>query len=301
MIQLLKKNWIVAGAIIIFLISIAFFYLGVFVYYTDKVEQENVLAENQSRIDGKLVKPKSVASIKWLEQMGKRQQELSDEITNSKKYYRDRDQLLEKWFTGLVIGRDGLPSEGNFQVRYLAEKNALIRQLKDNKIIGSITEENTGESYKDEGKDLGFGEPKLDNLQKLQKRFWIQQELVADMLISNVSKCEKIVFPVSNNPAAATFQFGTLIRFNVTVLIANKDIPVFIKNILESHSPLFLNAQLKDIIISRVTDEIIRLPEIIELGKRNPASERAGFKTPELKIPLSRLFLEGEVLDFTLE
>lgn len=300
---MLTKNWfkkIIIGSAVV---AIVIFYFGVISYYKDISKQRRVLKENQEKIEKMIVNKDAVPSRLWIEKYNKWQTEIDIEISKCKSYYKDIDKTLGKWFQGLTIGKDGVPSESDFKIRYLAEKNAIIKQLRDKKIYDvpgdrDIKKESIGE----EG-DLGFDEPTVDNLQKLQKQFWVQQKLFADMIDSNVVKCEKLKFRVSGESEGA-FLFGSVIPFYLTVTIQNKDIPIFIHNILkfqENRKTAYFAILIKNIRIFRLSEEINHFPEIKVLEETVSETEKNNFKPPFIKLPLSRLSLEGEILDFNFK
>jgi len=294
---MLKKNWLSIVVISAILIAIVIFYFGVINYYQDISKGRKTLIENQGNLEKMRVHRQELPSRLWIEYYNKWRAQLDAETYICKDYYKDIDKTLGKWFPGLTIGKNGLPSESDFKTKYLSEKNVIIELLKDKKLYGVSKDGDNKEQSIEEGKDLGFGEPTADNLQELQKHFWIQQKLFLDMIESNVAKCEKLTFPISGTP----FSCGSVIPFHLTVLIQNKDIPVFINNILkfqESKKDVSLAILLRNISIFRLKEEINNLPEIKELEKAIPEIEKNSYKPSSIKLPLSRLFLEGEVLDF---
>jgi hypothetical protein len=297
---MLTKNWFKIIVISSTAVAIVIFYFGVISYYKDISKQRRILKENQEKIEKMIANKDAVPSRLWIEQYNKWQAELDSEISKCERYYKDIDKTLGEWFSELTIGKDGVPSEGDFKIRYLAEKSAIIKQLKDKKIYDVSEDVDIKKQSIGEGSDLGFGEPRADNLQKLQKQFWVQQKLFADMIESNVVKYEKLKFRVSSDPEVA-FLFGSVIPFSLTVIIQNKDIPIFIHKILkfqESKKTISFAILIKNICIVRLPEEINNFPEIKELEKTVPETEKNNYKPSSVRLPLSRLSLEGEVLDF---
>jgi len=294
----MKKNLFLALVIVGLLIAAAIFYFGVFTYYQEISSQETTLNTNHEAMDRIMAEKSAQPSREWIAQRQKYIEWLDREISECRNYYMEMDNGLEKWFGDLPRGKDGIPAEGDFRARYFREKDAWIKQLKDKKVYES-GEDESAESVSDEGKNLGFGEPKADNIQRLQKQFWIQEKLFADMLASKAVKCEKVNFHDSKKDIK--FQYGTMIPFNLTVLIQNKDVPVFVGNILRfpdikdwAHLPVLI----KDISVSRVIDDVNALGEIKRLNKAIPESQKSTYKPEPIKAPLSRLIIEGEVIDF---
>ncbi|MBI5779931.1 MAG: hypothetical protein HZA49_10840 [Planctomycetes bacterium] len=296
----MKKNlfvFAVAGAVIA---AIVVFYFGVISYYSQISGQADQLKVYKEDIEKIMAKKGEVPSQKWVEAYEARQKELDSEIAGCRNYYIEIDKTLEKWFPGLKIDKNEMPAVGDFKATYLSEKDVTIRQLKAKKLYGASEEESGEENKAEEGKDLGFGEPTADNLKKLQKQFWIQKALFNSIMESNVVKCEKLEFPDINQSKAASFTYGVLIPFNLTVAIQNKDIPGFVHNTMKFRNDKDASSicvLFKNISIARIPDEIKNIPENIE-AKPVPDKNRDTYKPEQVRLPLSKLVIEGEALDF---
>ncbi|MEW6026801.1 MAG: hypothetical protein AB1599_05880 [Planctomycetota bacterium] len=296
----MKKNWfilVMAGAIIA---SLVIFYLGVISYYSRISEETNQLNGYKDRIEKIMTKKGEVPSQKWVAAYEARQKELDSEIAGCRNYYAGIDKTLEKWFPGLAIDKNDMPSVGDFKARYLSEKDVMIRQLKAKKLYGAADEETGEEKKSDEGKDLGFGEPSADNLRKLQKQFWIQKSLFTSIMESGVAKCERLEFPGTSPSRPVSFSYGTLIPFNLTVCIQNKDIPGFIYNMMKFRGDKDASALcilFRNVSVTRLPDEIRNISEAIE-EKPQLEKNRETYKPEPARLPLSRLSIEGEALDF---
>lgn len=299
-------------------IMAAAFYFGVWNYYQMADEQRRLLADNEANIDKIMKKPAEVPSELWVRQANEYTEKLKTEIAACKDYYQQKDKPIEAWFSGLTLGQDGLPEQGDFKVRYVDEKDRLIKQLKDKKIrIGIIGAEETEPAEEDKtplqrDAELGFEEPTKQNLAGLQKRFWMQKELVEVMLKSGVTNCEKMTFGPSGGASAPkgpkgavtvstanrlTANLGSAIPFELKVAMHNKDIAGFIHNLLKISETGFL-VTVKKIEVSRVAKELANYPEIKEPEQPVPLDKKEGYKTPEIAPPLVRLVLHGEALDF---
>lgn len=293
---MLQKIWFS----VVIILTIVIVYFGLIDYYWDIPKERKILRENEENIEKMISNKYELPSLLWIGRYNKWQTELDAETSACKDYYKDIDRTLGKWFPGLTIGQNGLPSESDFKIKYLSERNAIIKLLKNKKLYGVFKDGDNKEQSIEDGKDLGFDEPTVNNLQKLQKHFWIQQKLFSDIIGSNVTKCEKLTFPVSNTSQIA-FLYRSVIPFHLTVYIQNKDIPIFIYNILkfqENRKDTSFAILLKNISIFRLTEEINNLPEIKELEKAISETEKNSYKLSPIKLPPSRLSLEGEVLDF---
>ncbi|HLD36393.1 MAG TPA: hypothetical protein VJC37_06695 [Planctomycetota bacterium] len=297
----MKKNWFVVIVAITVLVAIVIFYFGVISYDQEIAQQTDQLKEYQEKIERIMDKKNEVPSQKWIELYQARQKELDNEIANGKKYYMDIDKSLEKWFPGLRIEKE-MPSVGDFKTMYLDKKDAQIKELKAKKLYGFIEGEIGEEKRAEEGRDLGFGEPAADNLKKLQKQFWIQESLFASMMESNVVKCERLEFPENNSSWPISFSYGSYIPFKVTVCIQNKDVPGFIYNVMkfrgDKDAPSIC-VQVRNVSLARISDEINNIPEIMD-KKQVPEKDKEAYKPESFRLPLSRLSLEGYVLDFDL-
>ncbi|MFH0889179.1 MAG: hypothetical protein V1871_08235 [Planctomycetota bacterium] len=293
---MIQKIWFSVAIIL----TIVIVYFSLIDYYQDIPKERKILRENKENIGRMISNQYELPSQLWIERYNKWRAELGAETVVCKDYYKDIDRTLGKWFPGLTVGKNGLVPESDFKIKYLSEKNAIIKLLKNKKLYGIFKERNNKEQSIEDGKDLGFDEPTANNIRKLQKQFWIQQKLFSDIIGSNVAKCEKLTFPVSNT-SQVTFLYGSIITFHLTVFIQNKDIPILVYNILkfqENKKDISFAILLKNISISRLTEEINNLPEIKELERVIPETEKNGYKLSPIKSPLSRLSLEGEVLDF---
>lgn len=298
---MLRKNLVTIIFVVGIAIALALFYFGVISYYQEISAQRAILKTTTDKIEKQIKKQTDTPSKLWIAQYAQRQAELDKEIAECKNYYNARDAVLGKWFDGLKLGVNGIPSEGDFKSRYQKEKDILIKLIKDKKIYGVAEDESAPEPVIDEGKDLGFAEPNIKNLAELQKRFWIQKKLFHDMTDSNIAKCEKLGFPAVIAANRATFSYGIPIPFQLTVLIQNNDIPLFVHNILDSRNGRegpALNILIKSMAITRLFEELSNLPEIKEEDKTIAETERSNYKPSSIKLPLSRLTVDGEVLDF---
>lgn len=298
----MKKNWfifVVAGAIIA---AIAIFYFGVISYYSQISGQTDQLKGYNEDIEKIMAKKGEVPSLKWVGAYEARQKELDTEITGCRHYYIEIDKTLERWFPGLKIDKNDMPSVGDFKATYLSEKDVLIKQLKAKKLYGTSEEEMGEEKKSDEGKDLGFGEPTADNLKKLQKQFWIQKVLFTSIMESNVVKCERLEFPDINQSKAVSFTYGSFIPFNLAVSIQNKDLTGFVHNVMKFRNDkdaFSLCILFRNVSIARISDEIKNIPENIEANPE-PEKNKDAYKPEQVRLPPSKLVIEGEVLDFDL-
>lgn len=295
----MKKNWFVLIVAVAVLVAIVIFYFGVISYYQEISEQTDQLKEYQEKIERIMAKKDEVPSQKWIEQYEARQKELDNEIASGKKYYMEIDKSLEKWFPGLKIEKE-MPSVGDFKTMYLDKKDAKIKELKAKKLYG-IAEGDIGEEKPaEDGKDLGFGEPAADNLKKLQKQFWIQEALFASMMESNVVKCERLEFHDSNPSRPVSFSCGAYIPFSMTVCIQNKDVSGFIYNVMKfrnNKDTPSICVLVRNVALTRISDEIKNIPERMD-KKQVPDKDRDTYKSEPVRLPLSRLSFEGDVLDF---
>jgi len=297
----MKKNWFILAVAVAVLIAIAIFYLGVISYYQEISQQKDQLKVYQDKLEQIMTKKDNVPSQKWIEQYEARQKDLDSEIANGKKYYMEIDKTLEKWFPGLKIDKE-MPSVGDFKTMYLDKKDAKIKELKAKKLYGFIEDEIGDERPAQDGKDLGFGEPTADNLKKLQKQFWIQDALFTSMMESNVVNCEKLEFHDNNPSRPISFSYGSYIPFNVTVCIQNKDVPAFIYNVMKFRNDKDASSicvQIRNVSLARISEEINKIPERMD-RKQVPDKDKDTYKPEPFRLPLSRLSIEGDVLDFDL-
>ena len=295
----MKKNWFILIVAVTVLVAIVIFYFGVISYYQEISQQTDQLKEYKEKIERIMAKKDEVPSQKWIEQYEARQKELDNEIASGKKYYMEIDKSLEKWFPELKIEK-AMPSADNFKTMYLDKKDAKIKELKAKKLYG-VSDDETGEEKKmEEGKDLGFGEPAADNIKKLQKQFWIQEALFASMMESNVVKCERLEFHDSNPSRPVSFSYGSYIPFNLTVCIQNKDVPGFIYNVMKFRSDKntpSICVLVRNVSLTRISDEIKNIPERTD-KQQVPHKDKDTYKPESVRLPLSRLSFEGDVLDF---
>lgn len=312
----LKINLYKSALIVIAIAIVALFYAGVWDYYNEISALKAKLAQKEKDID-KLAKNPDTKSTRAVVRIKEYQSALDTETNSCKGYYKTKGELLSRWFPGMAVKPDGIPEAGDFKAKYVDEKNGLIRALKERKIkIGAITKGD--EEPISEDIQLGFSEPTADNIKMVQKQFWLQQMLVNAMIESDVVHCEKISFTIKNpapgggaksgtspnNPFAGMRKIpgdiGTAIPFELHIRLANKNAPAFVYNILRNAKDSFL-MDIRKIELVRVMDEITAYPEIKTPDKQPLGTEKESYKPPALAIPLIKLVIEGEALDFDIK
>jgi hypothetical protein len=295
---MLSKIWITIVSVSAILLFSFIFYCGVISYYQDISAERKILMENQKNLEKMMARKKELPSRSRIDSYNKWREELDSEIFSCKEYYKNINGTLLQWFPGLMIGNNGLPSENDFKVRYKAEEKAIIKLLKDKKLYDVSNDKDKNRQSIEWEMNFGFSEPSLGNLRDLQKHFWIQQKLFSDMSESNVARCERLSFPVSSTPYV-NFPYGNIIPFNLTIIIQHKDIPIFISNVLKvQNKNKFFAILIKNISILRLAGEINNLPEIKELRENIPETEKSSYKPSLIKLPLSKLLIDGDVLCF---
>lgn len=291
----MKSNLFTVLIAIVVLAALAIFYFGVVSYYQNVSSQKVQLSENKDRIARLIAKKDDVPSQKWIELYESRQKELDGEIVRVKEYYMGMDKSLEKWFPALKVS-NGAPSFGDFKTMYLDKKTAKIKELKAKKIYVSFDEDARDSRRAEEGRDLGFGEPTEANIGKLQKHFWIQEFLFSAMLDSGVIRCDMIEFP--DKPAS--FTYGSYIPFVLTVRLQNKNVPSFMYNLMRVRNAggdIAVALMIKSVSLTRISEEIEGHPEWMDI-KNIPEKDRDSYKPEVINPPISRLYIEGDVLDF---